>query len=402
MDSTLMFEMMQVLFKEIEPMRLKSMMEGLLNNLMLAERERFLGVSPYERSEERQGSSNGYKPRQMKTSGFGSLKLLQPQVRDSATPFRSELFERYQRSEKALSLAVAEMYIKGVSTRKITEIYEKVFGTEISPQFVSNANKRLDEEREIWRNESFEKEFPYIIIDAIYKKVRENSRIVNKGALIVIGIDSDGKRQILDFSIANTEEEASYSELFMKLKERGLRGVKFVISDAHLGLKSAITKFFDGASWQRCRVHFMRNYTKKMSKKKVKKEFNNLMKKVYAQTSLKEALSVAQTVSRYLENNGHPHLAERLLEEIEETLQYFGCVADEENTEPWKVEKITTACRFFSTSNSIERLNGELKRRLDTIRIFPSMNSLERLIGALLIEQDEKWRFETGKYVIFE
>lgn len=401
MDNSLVLEIMKVLLKENEPGKLKMMMETLMNSLMLAEREVHLGASHYERKTERNGYANGYKPRTLKTQRFGSLQLLHPQVRGGQEKFHSELFERYQRSEKALFLAAAEMYYKGVSTRKITELYGKIFETEISAQFVSNAAAQLDDQVKIWKTEEITEAIPYIYVDAIYKKVRENKKIVSKGVLIVTGIDIHGKRRILDFSIDDTESEESYTKLFESLKERGLNGVVLVISDAHKGLKKAIEKSFHGASWQRCRLHFIRNYAKKMSKKEVKKEFFGLIKKVYAQSSSEEALQVAKTVAEFLVSHKHPKLAENLLEEIEETLQYFSTVWTEDESGPGKVESVDVACKKFSTSNQIERINGELKRRLDAIRIFPNDNSLARMVGALLMEQDEEWS-EGKRYLIFK
>jgi putative transposase len=401
MDVSVLFEMMKVLLKEHEPEKLKLLMETLMNSLMTVEREVHVGASPYEHTRDRNGYANGYKPRTIKTQRFGSLQLLHPQVRGGSEVFHSELFVRYQRSEKALFIAAAEMYYKGVSTRKIADLYGKIFETEISPQFVSNAAARLDEQISAWRKEEISEAMPYIYVDAIYKKVRENKRIVSKGVLIVTGVDINGKRRILDFAIDDTESEESYKELFDRLKARGLQGVEFVISDAHSGLKKAVEKSFHGASWQRCRLHFIRNYAKKISKKETKKEFFRLMKNIYAQESREKALAAAREVSSYLEDSKHPKLAESFMEQVEETLQYFCIVSEGSDDDLWKVETVETACRKFSTSNQIERINGELKRRLDAIRIFPNDNSLARMIGALLMEQDEEWRY--GRiYVTFK
>ncbi|HDT11436.1 MAG TPA: IS256 family transposase [bacterium] len=393
MDVSVLFEMMKVLLKEHEPEKLKFLMETLMNSLMKIEREVHNGASRYERTEDRRSYANGYKSRTIKTQRFGSLQLLHPQVRGGSEVFHSELFARYQRSEKALFIAAAEMYYKGVSTRKITDLYGKVFETEISPQFVSNAAARLDEQITAWRSEEIEESMPYIYVDAIYKKVRENKRIVSKGVLIVTGVDINGRRRIPDFAIDDTESEESYKELFDRLKARGLHGVEFVISDAHSGLKKAVEKSFHGASWQRCRLHFIRNYAKKISRKETKKEFLRLVKNIYAQESGEKALAAAQEVSTYLADNKHPELAGSFMEQVEETLQYFCTVSENEDDEPWKVKTVETACRKFSTSNQIERINGELKRRLDTIRIFPNDNSLARMVGSLLMEQDEEWRY---------
>ena len=402
MDNTLIFEMMKVLLREGEVEKIKPMMESLLNTLLEIEREQFIGVDRYHRSNRRNGVRNGYKPRKLKTTRFGSLELLLPQVRNGTETFHTELFDRYQRSEKALFLTVAEMYYKGVSTRKIADLYGQIFETDISPQFVSTAAAKLDAKIKAWREERFDKGFPILIVDAIYKKVRENHRIVSKSVLIVTGIDSDGRRRILDYTSANSENESDYKELFSRLQERGVRDVQLVISDAHQGLRSAITQMFQGASWQRCRLHFVRNYAKKLRNKKERKEFHALMKKIYEADKLEDSRKCARDVISFLSKSNHPRLAEKCEEEIEDTLQYYGRVADpDEENNRWKVKEVSIARKKLSTSNSIERINGELKRRIDSIRIFPSIESLERMIGALLMEQDEEWRFGRH-YITFE
>lgn len=400
MDISEMLEIFKALFAGNEPEKVKELMESLMNTLMIIERNRHNGAENYEHSDERRSYSNGFKPRQLK-SRFGVLELLNPQTR-GGEPFHSEMFGRFQRSDKALFVAASQMYFNGVSTRKVADIFEEVYGTKISPQFVSNAAADLDAQIEAWRSTSFSKEIPYIYIDAMYVKARNGLSVVSKGVLVASGIDIDGYRRVLDFMVADTESEATYTELFTRLKDRGLHGVRMVISDAHLGLRNAINKFFDGASWQRCRFHFMRDFINKIHKKADKEEVTRRLKEIYAQASLEDALKKAEEFAEYLKSKNHHKLATDLSEQIEQTLQYFSVVKNDkdEKKETWYVDTLDTALRKLSTSNHIERINRELRRRTNVVSIFPNEASVARLVGTLLIEMDEEWL--TGKkYVTF-
>ena len=377
-DFNTLLKLFKNLLTEEEGRGVKELMEELLNSLMLAERESFLKAKPYERNSKRNGQSNGFKQRTIKTGRFGILELNNPQVRNGSSIFHSSMFERYQRSEKALFLVVAEMYFKGLSTRKIRSLYKEVFETDISPQFVSEASKKLDESISKWRSSEIEEEMPYLVVDAIYTKVRFNHSIVSNGVLIVSGVDNAGHRRIVDFSCADLESESTWTELFKRLKEKGLKGVKYIVSDAHGGIKKAISKNFNGVIWNRCKVHFMRNWRKKITKKKDRSELLSLLKSAYNSSSRENAMAIIEQTSKYLKGRGYHKLAEKLPEEFEESVQYFALPK-----EHW---------RRMSSSNFIERINGELKRRIYPIRIFPNIKSLERLIGAILMEQDEEWR----------
>lgn len=400
MDFNDLLEIFKALFSGNEPEKLKELMESLINTLMIIERNRHNGAENYEHSNERRSYSNGFKPRQLK-SRFGVLELLNPQTR-GGEPFHSEMFERFQRSDKALFVAASQMYFNGVSTRKVADIFEEVYGTKISPQFVSNAAADLDAQIEAWRSTSFSKEIPYIYIDAMYVKARNGLSVVSKGVLVASGIDIEGHRRVLDFMVADTESEATYTDLFTRLKERGLHGVRMVISDAHLGLRNAINRFFDGASWQRCRFHFMRDFINKIHKKADKEEVTRRLKEIYAQASLEDAKKKAEEFAEYLKSKNHSKLATDLSDQIDQTLQYFSVVKNDkdEKKEAWHVDTLDTALRKLSTSNHIERINRELRRRTNVVSIFPNEASVARLVGALLIEMDEEWL--TGKkYVTF-
>jgi putative transposase len=233
-----------------DPDFLREIAERVLQEMLEVEMTEHLGAAPYERSATRTGHRNGYKPRTLRTR-VGTLNLLVPQDREGT--FSTRLFSRYQRNEKALCLALMEMYVEGVSTRKVKEVTEELCGTSFSKSLVSSLAGSLDSELEAWRSRRLEaRAYPYVFVDARYEKVRVDHKVVNRGVLVVSGVRDDGFREILGMEVADTESEATYQELFRSLKRRGLSGVQLVISDDHEGLKSAIARHFQGASHQRC------------------------------------------------------------------------------------------------------------------------------------------------------
>ena len=400
MDFNETFDFFKRLFSEEDRKQLKSIAEKLLNSLMVTERELYNGAEHYSHSEDRVSYSNGYKPRQLNTQSFGTLHLLHPQTRGDE-PFHSKMFDYYQRSEKALAVTVGEIYVKGLSTRKISDLYREFFGTEISPQFISREAAKLEAKIEAWRKEPFTEAVPYIYADTMFVKVRQGDVVVSKGVLVASGIDENGNRRVLDYRVADTESEATYADLFSSLKERGLHGVEMVISDAHIGLQNAIARFFDGAAWQRCRFHFIKDFLDKIHNKEQKAEVARLMKIIYEQKTKTSALNRAEELAAYLREKKHTELAQNLMEHVAETLQYFASVKDNDGKNfDHQVDKLETALRKFSTSNHIERINRELRRRTDVVCIFPNAASLARLVGILLIEMDEEWRFGK-KFVSF-
>ena len=276
-----------------------------------------VGAAPYERSENRTGRRNGYKPRTLRTR-VGTLNLLVPQDREGT--FSTRLFSRYQRNEKALVLALMEMYVEGVSTRKVKDITEELCGTSFSKSLISSLAGRLDAELQAWRSRPLEAEaYPYLFVDARYEKVRVGHRIVSQGVLIVSAVRApDGFREILGVEVADTESEASYQQLFRSLKERGLKGVELVVSDDHEGLKAAVFRHFQGASWQRCQVHYARNLLGMVGAKR-RKDLAAQLRVSFAQASRGTALRLASEVAdRWHEN--HPQVAEHIEEHIEECL----------------------------------------------------------------------------------
>jgi putative transposase len=367
-------EAAQATFLLDEPTFLKEIVERVLQELLEAEMTEHIGAAPYERTENRKGQRNGYKPRTLRTR-VGTLNLAVPQDREGA--FSTRLFARYQRNEKALVLALMQMYVEGVSTRKVKEITEELCGTSFSKSLVSQLASGLDSELEAWRSRRLEAEaYPYMFVDARYEKVRVDGRVVNQGVLVVSAVRDDGMREILGVEVADTESEATYHQLFRSLKRRGLKGVQLVVSDDHEGLKSAVSRHFQGAAHQRCQVHYQRNLLGMVSHIK-RKELGADLRAIFAAPVREEALRIASSVANKWRGKGIEKLAEHLEEHIEECLS---CLAFPESH-----------CRRIRTTNSLERLNQEIKRRTRVVRIFPNRESCLRLVTALAVEVSEEW-----------
>jgi putative transposase len=357
-----------------DPGFLREIVERVVQQLLEAEMTEHLGAAPYERTENRAGQRNGYKRRTLRTR-VGTLNLLVPQDREGT--FSTRLFSRYQRNEKALVLALMEMYVEGVSTRKVKEVTEELCGTSFSKSLVSSLAGSLDVELEVWRNRRLEaKAYPYLFVDARYEKVRVDHRIVSQGVLIVSAVREDGFREILGVEVADTESEVTYHELFRSLKSRGLKSVELVVSDDHKGLKAAIARHFQGASWQRCQVHYVRNLLGMVSFAK-RKELGVDLRAIFAATSREQALGIASSVANKWREKGNEKVAEHLEEHVEECLT---CLAFPESHR-----------KRIRTTNGLERLNQEIKRRTRVVRIFPNKQACLRLVTALAVEQSEEW-----------
>jgi putative transposase len=357
-----------------DPDFLREIVERVLQEMLEAEITEHIGAAPYERSVTRTGHRNGHKPRTLRTR-VGTLNLLVPQDREGT--FSTRLFCRYQRNEKALVLALMQMYIEGVSTRKVKEITEELCGTSFSKSLVSSLAGSLDSELEAWRMRRLEaKAYPYVFVDARYEKVRVDHKVVSQGVLIVSAVRDDGMREILGVEVADTESEATYHDLFRSLKRRGLSGVQLVISDDHEGLKAAIARHFQGASHQRCQVHYARNLLGMVSYAR-RKELASDLRAIFAAPSRKQALTIASSVAERWRQKGNEKVAEHIEEHIEECLS---CLAFPESHR-----------RRIRTTNGLERLNQEIKRRTRVVRIFPNEKSCLRLVTALAVEQSEEW-----------
>ena len=358
-----------------DPNFLREIVERVLQEMLEAEMTEHIGAAPYERTTERKGHRNGHKPRTLRTR-VGTLNLLVPQDREGT--FSTRLFSRYQRNEKALVLTLMEMYVEGVSTRKVKDITEELCGTSFSKSLVSSLAGQLDSELGVWRSRPLEGEgYPYLFVDARYEKVRVGHRIVSQGVLVVAGVrQTDGMREILAVEVADTESEATYHELFRSLKSRGLKGVQLVVSDDHEGLKSAVGRHFQGAAHQRCQVHYMRNLLGMVGRVK-RKELGADLRAIFAAPNREQALRIASSVAHKWRGKGIEKVSEHIEEHIEECLS---CLAFPESHR-----------RRIRTTNGLERLNQEIKRRTSVVRIFPNRQSCLRLVSALAVEVSEEW-----------
>jgi putative transposase len=357
-----------------DPGFLREIVERVVQQLLEAEMAQHIGAAPYERTESRTGQRNGYKPRTLRTR-VGTLNLMVPQDREGT--FSTGLFARYQRNERALVLALMEMYVEGVSTRKVKEVTEELCGTSFSKSLVSSLAGSLDAELETWRKRRLEAEaYPYLFVDARYEKARVDERVVNQGVLVVSGVRDDGFREILAVEVADTESEATYQELFRSLKRRGLSGVELVVSDDHEGLKSAISRHFQGASHQRCQVHYTRNLLGMVGAAR-RKELGADLRAIFAAPDREQALQIASSVAEKWRKKGNEKVAEHVEEHIEECLT---CLAFPQSHQ-----------RRIRTTNGLERLNQEIKRRTRVVRIFPNPEACLRLASALAVEQSEEW-----------
>jgi putative transposase len=369
-------EALQVILASEGDNPLRMMLEYMVQASLEAEMTEHLAAKPYERSETRTGYRNGQKPR-IFTTAVGDLYLMVPQDRDGT--FSPTLFARYQRSDKALVLALMEMYVQGVSTRKVAAVTEKLCGRSFSSQLVSKLAGDLDEKLALWRGRPIEGDHPYIIVDARYEKVREAGRVTSMGVLIAMGVNSEGKRTILSVEVADTENAGTWSELFRRLKGRGLSGVRLVTSDDHKGIKAAVVRFFQGASWQRCQCHFIKNMIDMVGKAD-KAALHADLRSVF------DAADLAAVSWRMEELMGRwtckrEDVADKIEEGIEDCLACLHFPGSH--------------AKRIRTTNTLERFNQELKRRTRVARIFPNRDSVLRLVSALAMEQSEEW--ETGR-----
>lgn len=356
-------------------------MELLLNECMLIERRRAINAAPYERSEARRGQANGFKPKTVKTR-VGPLQLAVPQVRGAS--FYPSVLERGSRSEKALLLALAEMYVQGVSTARVTKITEELCGCEISSSDVSRATALLDKEFAAWRQRPLGA-IEYLILDARYEKVRVSGCVRDCAVFTAIGIDSEGRRSILGVSVQLTEAEVHWRDFFKSLLERGLHGVKLIVSDAHAGLKEARQACFHGVPWQRCQFHLMRNALEHVPKPELKREVMDELRATFDAADLNAAREqLRRLVAKY--EKQAPRLAAWLEANVPESLSVFALPVAQR--------------KRLRTTNMLERLNREIKRRTRVATLFPNEGSLLRLVTGVLMEVSEEW--ETGKrYVTF-
>lgn len=356
---------------------MRNLTASLLNEVMQIEASRQIQAQPYERNGKRKAHRNGTRNRNLKTI-HGEVTLQKPQLREF--PFKTSVFARYSRVEEALKIAVAESYLQGVSTRRIQKIVRELGLENITASEVSRIVKKLDEDVEKFLKRPIEEPTPFLFIDATYFKIRTDGRYINKALLIATAIREDGYREILSAAVDDSEDESCWENLFDSLKARGLSGVKLVISDGHKGIQKAVEKNFVGASWQMCNVHFMRAVLKNISKKD-KKDVAYM---------LKDALndeSKMQELAEILDDKGYSKSAETI---------------DRFRFDIWNYRAFPRPYwRLIRTTNGLERINKELKRRSRSVGAFSNDQSLLRIAVCIMIDINEEWM--TGrKYLSLE
>ncbi|MDQ0970696.1 putative transposase [Neobacillus niacini] len=354
-------------------MVIKSAIVLVLNEVMENERDDYLRAAAYERSPDRRDYRNGYYEREL-ILGIGKLKLKVPRTRNGE--FSTSVFEKYARCDQALVLSMLEMVINGVSTRKVTHIVEQLCGENISKSFVSSLTQKLDPIINDWNKRPLNvMYYPYVFVDAMYIKVREHNRVISKAVYIATAITEKNTREILGLSVDHAEDFESWSRFFQQLKSRGLQSPKLVISDAHLGLQKAIQRDFIGTTWQRCTVHFKRNIIGKLSKKD-SVEIRSMIKRVFEAVTIEDIRRFKnELMNQFGDEAKYAKALETLDEGFEDAIQYLNF--------PEKMHP------HIRSTNSLERLNQEVRRREKVIRIFPNTQSAFRLVGAVLMQYQE-------------
>jgi putative transposase len=372
LNITLDSDTVKGLFLGHAPDALVPLLETILNQVLEALATETIGAQKYERTEERKAYRNGSRERSLKTR-IGTITLDVPRLRSGE--FSHELFERYQRAEQALVLTMMEMVFQGVSTRKVTKITEELCGTSFSKSTVSQLCKGLDETVQAFRNRPLEKRYPFVMVDAMYVKVRELGRVRSKALLIAMGVNEEGYREVLGFTLWDSETHLGWKTFFEDLKKRGIGQVDYVISDAHTGLVKALQEVFVEAAWQRCQVHFMRNIME-VCPSKVKPQLLEDLRDLWSSKDPELARERFQEILVTYEA-----LAPKSMEVLEAGFDDAIAV----------LHLPTKYRRRLRSTNSLERLNQEIRRRERVIRIFPSGESAIRLMGALLAQQSETW-----------
>ena len=348
----------------------RKMLENSLNSVLQAESAEQLRAGPYERTEERTDSRNGIRTRELNTR-IGQIILRVPRHRN--VPFRTMVFENYCRSEAALIAAMAEMVVSGVSTRKVSRVMETLCGTSFSKSSVSDVCKELDQSVQEFRTRPLTGEYPFLTVDATYFKVRENGRVTSRAFMIAYGTNAQGRREILGFGVYANESAGTWEDFLRGLKERGLTGLLMITSDAHEGILNAIGKVYPTVPWQRCQFHFIKNITDK-APKKYQAGIRSELQEMFQAETMEEARRIR----------------DRITEDYREVAESaVSCLDDGFESSMTVMHLPVGLRRYYRTSNHMERLNKELKRRSKVIGIFPNESSLLRLMGSVLIEQHE-------------
>lgn len=347
-------------------------LSALINQAMRLERERHLGVGAYERSEDRRGYANGFKPKQVKTR-MGALALSVPQVREGG--FYPQSLEKGLRSERALKLALAQMYVEGVSTRKVARITEELCGFEVTSSQVSRCAALLDEELSAWRERPLGA-YPYVVLDARYEKIRHGGQVVDAAVLVALGVRADGKRELLGVSVTLSEAEVHWRAFLTDLVRRGLHGVRFLVSDDHSGLRAARKAVFPSIPWQRCQFHLQQNAGAYVTRQRLRKPVAAGIRDIFNAPDAEEA---KRLLDRFINayQDKLPRLAAWAADAIPQGFAVFALPIEHR--------------RRLRTSNTIERVNKEIKRRTRVATLFPSDTSCQRLVTAVAMEISEEW-----------
>ena len=371
---------LQALFRDRDGMKL--FLQELVNRAMSAEVSDHLQAQQYQRTDSRRGHRNGKKPRRFGTR-VGSLELSVPQVRGCA-PYHPSMFSRFQRSERALLATCAEMYFQGVSTRKVQKVLNTMCDSNISSSTVSCITAELDKKLCSFRSRRLDSTiYPYLQIDARYEKVRIADKVVSQAVLVVVGINIQGDREILDWRVADSESYDSWGELFRQLKDRGLKGLEMVVSDAHSGIRAALARHFQGVGWQRCRVHFKRELANKVSQK-LKRELMLDASIVFSGDDKEECLLRGREFANKWERR-YPSVGMMFEEGLEDCLAVMSL--------PLVLR------RRMNSTNMLENIMKRLKQRTRVVGVFPNVSSCDRLIGAQLVELHEQWSTDERPYL---
>ena len=350
----------------------KEMLEGLVQEFLENEMDEVLAAEKHERTDKRAGYRSGYYERSLITR-VGRIELRVPQDRNGL--FSTEIFEKYQRSEKAFLGTLAQMYVQGVSTRKVKRVTEQLCGHSFSASSISRITAKLDEELKRFACRSLECEYPYLMLDARYEKTRDGGILRSNAVMVAIGVNPEGKREILAVEMANRESKNSWRDFLLKLKTRGLDGVKYVVSDDHEGLKTAIREVLTGSPWQRCFVHFLRNALDYLPRKSGGECLNELKCLYYRNTREEAVRDLAVWLEKW--NDVYPGLCGWVEENIEETFTFYSLPKGHR--------------KHMGSTNMLERFNEEIKRRTRVIRVFPDTGSCLRLVRAIAVETHEEW-----------
>ena len=354
---------------------LRQVLQLALQQLIELEAEGQIGAGKYERTAERTTHRNGYRDRELATR-VGELNLRIPKLRQGS--FFPGILEPRRRAERAVLAVIQEAYIEGISTRKVDDLVQALGLSGVDKSAVSRICQGLDEVVEPFRQRPLLGRYPYVWLDAVYLKVRENQRIVSKAVVIAIGVRDSGEREVLGFAVGASEEQAFWSEFLRSLVGRGLQGVQLVVSDAHEGLKAALTQVLAGATWQRCRVHFMRNLLAHIPQAD-KSVVAAMVRTIFAQPHRTAAGEQLAEIARLMKGRW-PAATKVLLAAERDVLAYMTFPVDH-----WT--------RLYST-NVLERLNREIRRRTDVVQVFPNDPAVVRLVGAILLEISDEWAVE--------